>query len=155
MLTGATLEAMTHTDEQDHAAALNANRGPLDLAMGIEYLEARPGYGRARMPVEGNTQPFGMLHGGASVVLAESLGSIIACLSAAPLVAFGTEVSATHHRPATSGHVTATCTPLYQGRSTATYHLELVDDDGRRTCTARLTCALRPLPPGMPDPFGG
>ncbi len=151
MLTGATLDGMTDTHEQDYAATLNERRGALDVAMGIEYLEMRPGYGRARMPVEGNTQPFGMLHGGASVVLAESLGSIVANLAAHPKVAFGTEVSATHHRPATAGYVTATCTPLYEGRSTATYQIDIHDENARRICTARLSCALRPRPDGLPD----
>ena len=136
------------TDTHDLAALLNSRRGALELSMGIEYLEATPGRSVARMPVEGNTQPIGLLHGGASVVLAESLGSMMASVNARPLVAFGTEVSATHHRPATSGWVTAVCTPLYEGRSTATYEIVISGDDGRRLATARLTCALRPAPKG-------
>lgn len=152
MLTDATLGGMT--DTHDLAALLNSRRGALERTMGIEYLEAGTSRGAARMPVEGNTQPIGFLHGGATVVLAESLGSMIASIYAHPNVAFGTEVSATHHRAVTSGFVTATCVPLYEGRSTATYEIAITDDDDRRIATARLTCALRPTPKGA-DPLGG
>ena len=136
------------TDSLDLAALLNTRRGALETAMGIEYLEASAHHGVARMPVVGNTQPVGMLHGGAPVVLAESLGSMIASVYALPMVAFGTAVSASHHRPATSGYITATCTPLYEGRSSATYEIVVRDDGDRRVATARLTCALRPAPAG-------
>nr|NLD41553.1 hotdog fold thioesterase [Actinomycetales bacterium] len=144
---------MTHTNERDHAAQATARQGALGERMGIEFLELLPGFARARMPVEGNTQPVGLLHGGASVVLAETLGSFAASLDAHPLVAVGTEVSATHHRAVRAGYVTATCTPLHVGRSMATYHIEIVDDGGARTCTARLTCALRPAPAGAAGLF--
>jgi uncharacterized protein (TIGR00369 family) len=99
------------------------------------------------MPVAGNRQPFGLLHGGASVVLAESLGSIAANLHAGPeRVAVGIEVSATHHRSATTGHVTATATAISLGRTLATYEIVVVDEEGERTCTSRLTCLLRDRP---------
>jgi len=102
-----------------------------------------------RMPVAGNRQPFGLLHGGASVVLAESLGSIGAALHGGPEKApVGIEISATHHRSATSGHVTGTATAISLGRTLATYEIVIVDDEDRRICTARLTCLLRDRPSG-------
>nr|WP_084464577.1 PaaI family thioesterase [Microtetraspora fusca] len=112
--------------------------------MGIELLEATAEKVVGRMPVEGNTQPYGLLHGGASCVLAESVGSMGAALHAGPgRVAVGIEINATHHRSATSGHVTAVATRVHGGRSLATYDIEISDDEGRRVCTARLTCMLR------------
>ncbi|WP_428834591.1 PaaI family thioesterase [Nonomuraea maheshkhaliensis] len=112
--------------------------------MGIEFLEAGPERVVGRMPVEGNTQPYGLLHGGASAVLAETLGSVGAAVHAGPdRIAVGIELNATHHRSATSGHVTGIATRLHGGRSLATYDIEISDDQGRRVCTARLTCMLR------------
>ncbi len=121
--------------------------GQLAASMGIEILEASPERMVGRMPVEGNRQPFGLLHGGASVVLAESLGSIGAALHAGPdRYPVGIEVSATHHRAATEGHVVAEARAISLGRTLATYEIVIVDDEGRRTCTARLTCLLRDRP---------
>ena len=97
-----------------------------------------------RMPVAGNTQPYGLLHGGASVVLAETLGSTGAAIHAgADRIAVGIEINATHHRSATSGFVTGVATRLHGGRSLATYEIEITDEQGRRVCTSRLTCMLR------------
>jgi uncharacterized protein (TIGR00369 family) len=113
--------------------------------MGIEVLEATRQRVVGRMPVEGNTQPFGLLHGGASAVLAESLGSIAANIHGYPThYAVGVEISCSHHRGVREGYVTGTATPLREGRQVATYHVEMVDDDGRPVATARLTCLLRP-----------
>ena len=121
--------------------------GELGDTMGIEITEASPGRVVARMPVAGNRQPYGLLHGGASVVLAETLGSMAAALHGGPEKApVGIEVSATHHRSATSGYVTGTATAISLGRTLATYEIVVVDDEGRRTCTARLTCLLRDRP---------
>jgi uncharacterized protein (TIGR00369 family) len=102
------------------------------------------------MPVAGNTQPYGLLHGGASCVLAETLGSLGAALTAGPgRFAVGVEISATHHRAAASGSVTGVATRLHAGRSIASYEIVICDDQGRRVCTARLTCLLRDqVPPG-------
>ncbi|WP_152990682.1 PaaI family thioesterase [Sphaerimonospora mesophila] len=112
--------------------------------MGIEVLEASAERMVGRMPVAGNTQPYGLLHGGASCVLAETLGSFGATLHAGPgRIAMGIEISATHHRSATSGHITAIATLVHGGRTLATYDIEINDDGGRRVCTARLTCMLR------------
>ncbi len=100
------------------------------------------------MPVEGNTQPFGLLHGGASAVLAETVGSVAANFHAGTMgmVAVGLEISATHHRGVRSGLVTGTAEPVHRGRSTATYQIEIVDEAGKRVCTSRLTCMFLPNP---------
>ncbi|WP_068258428.1 PaaI family thioesterase [Janibacter limosus] len=129
---------------------LNGNRGPLAETMGIEVLEATSDRVVARMPVEGNTQPYGILHGGASVVLAETIGSIGSALHAHALgkIAVGLDINATHHRAARSGWVTAVAVPVTLGGSVACYEVTISDDEGRRTCTSRITCILRDLPPG-------
>ncbi|UNX56162.1 hotdog fold thioesterase [Georgenia sp. TF02-10] len=124
-----------------------ASVGTLSDRLGIELLEASAERVVARMPVAGNTQPFGLLHGGASVALAETVGSIAATLHAGTgRTAVGTEVNATHHRSVREGHVTATATPLHHGARTASYQVAVVDDDDRRVCTARLSCMLLDLP---------
>ncbi|MCK2218015.1 hotdog fold thioesterase [Actinomadura sp. ATCC 31491] len=118
--------------------------GTLASRMGIEFLEAGPDRVVGRMPVEGNTQPYGLLHGGASAVLAETLGSVAAAIHAGPeRIALGVEINATHHRSARSGHVTGVATRLHGGRTLATYEIEISDEEGRRVCTSRLTCVLR------------
>ncbi|TYB44735.1 PaaI family thioesterase [Actinomadura chibensis] len=123
--------------------------GDLAKAMGVEVLEASPERVVGRMPVKGNTQPYGLLHGGASCVLAESLGSVGAALHAGPgRIAVGVEINATHHRSATEGHVTGVATRTHGGRTLATYEIVLTDDRDRRVCTARLTCMLRDAPGG-------
>lgn len=117
--------------------------GTLVERMGIEVLEVGPGRAVGTMPVAGNTQPYGLLHGGASVVLAETLGSLAAAAHAGEgRIAVGIEVNATHHRSARSGVVTGTATALHLGRSTASYEIVLEDSDSRRVATARLTCLL-------------
>ncbi|WP_184961660.1 PaaI family thioesterase [Nonomuraea endophytica] len=112
--------------------------------MGIEIVEASAERVVGRMPVEGNTQPYGLLHGGASVVLAETLGSVGSAIHAGEgRIAVGIEINATHHRAATSGHVTGVATRIHGGRSLATFEIEITDEEGRRVCTSRLTCMLR------------
>ncbi|MFC4585611.1 PaaI family thioesterase [Sphaerisporangium corydalis] len=119
-------------------------KGTLLQAMGIEFLEVGAERVVARMPVEGNTQPYGLLHGGASCVLAETIGSTGAAVHAGPgRFAVGVEINATHHRSVTSGFVTGVATRVHGGRSLATYEIEITDDEGRRVCTSRLTCMLR------------
>ena len=113
--------------------------------LGIEITDLDPARLVATMPVAGNRQPYGLLHGGASAVLAETLGSVAAALLAGPdNVAMGIELNCTHHRSATEGQVTAVCTPLHVGRSVSSFEIVISDQHGRRTCTARLTCAVRP-----------
>lgn len=133
-------------DPATAAAAINteANQGALGVRMGIEYLHVAPELVTARMPVAGNTQPYGLLHGGASGVLAESVGSVAAALNAGPgRLPLGIELNLSHHRSARSGHVTAAATPLSVGRTLATFAIAITDDDGRTICSARLTCMLR------------
>jgi uncharacterized protein (TIGR00369 family) len=118
---------------------------PIHARLGIAILEASPERIVGTMPVEGNTQPFELLHGGASCVLAESLGSIGASLHGLPdLVAVGTDINATHHRAASSGIVTGVATPLHLGRTVASYQVVIRDAEERRLCTARITCLLIP-----------
>jgi uncharacterized protein (TIGR00369 family) len=119
--------------------------------MGITYVEASPERVVATMPVEGNTQPVGLLHGGASCVLAESIGSVAATLHGMPeRLPVGVDINATHHRAAREGLVTGVATPAHRGRSFATYDIVITDESGRRICTARLTCYLRPVDNGEP-----
>ena len=131
-------------------AAMQAmNPDSLMQRMGIEVLEATAERLVATMPVEGNTQPYGLLHGGASVVLAETLGSIGAALHAGPGKAVvGLDINATHHRAARSGRVTGTATPISLGRTLACYEVVVTDDEGRRVCTSRITCLIRDTAPG-------
>lgn len=118
--------------------------GTLAERMGIVLTEIAAKRLVARMPVEGNTQPYGLLHGGASAVLAETLGSIGAQLSAGPgAQALGIELSCTHHRAVRNGYVTGVAAPIHVGRTVATYEIVITDDGGRRVCTSRLTCLLR------------
>jgi 1,4-dihydroxy-2-naphthoyl-CoA hydrolase len=113
--------------------------------IGIEIIEASAQRVVGTMPVEGNRQPFGLLHGGASCVLAESLGSIGANLHAHPdAVAVGVDINATHHRGVSAGTVEGVATPLHLGRGVACYEVVLTDERGRRVCTARITCHLVP-----------
>jgi 1,4-dihydroxy-2-naphthoyl-CoA hydrolase len=123
-------------------------RSSLIDAMGIVFVEASPELVIGTMPVEGNTQPMGLLHGGASCVLAETLASTGAALHGARIgkYAVGIDINATHHRGATSGLVTATARALQLGGSLVSYEIVIVDDADRRVCTARLTCLLRPIP---------
>jgi uncharacterized protein (TIGR00369 family) len=129
-------------------ASAALDRSPLMEKMGITLLEASPDRVVATMPVEGNTQPLGLLHGGASCVLAETLGSVGASLHGALSGKFpvGVDINATHHRSGTAGKVTGTATALQLGGSIASYEIVIVDDAGRRICTARLTCLLRSIP---------
>jgi 1,4-dihydroxy-2-naphthoyl-CoA hydrolase len=121
----------------------------LPARMGIEITELDPDRVVGTMPVEGNMQPYGLLHGGANAVLAETLGSYAAALNAPEgRVAVGQELSCTHHRAVREGVVTGVCTPLHVGRSTSTFEIAITDAEGRRTCTARLTCLLLNKPPG-------
>lgn len=117
--------------------------GALDKKMGIEIIEASPERLVATMPVEGNTQPIGLLHGGANVVLAESLGSIGTQLHAgADRKIVGVDINATHHKSATSGIVTAVATAISLGKTLCSYNVEVKNDKGERICTARITCLI-------------
>lgn len=127
----------------DSLADLNAHLGALADSMGIEFTEATPERYVATMPVTGNTQPYGILHGGASVVLAETVGSAMSMALAGPdRAAVGMTINATHHRPASSGVVTGTATVIAHGRTTAATEIVITDERGRRVCTATLLATL-------------
>lgn len=130
--------------QPDYLAILRERgAGLLDQKMGIELLEASPTRLVARMPVEGNTQPFGLLHGGANVVLAESLGSIGTALHAGPdRVSVGVDINATHHKSATKGFVTGVATAISLGKTLCSYQIEITNEEGQLTCTARITCLI-------------
>ena len=126
----------TTTTDQPYA-------GTLIERMGIVVTEASAERTVGTMPVAGNTQPYGLLHGGASAVLAETLGSVAAMAYAGEgRAAVGIELNATHHRSARSGLVTGTATALHLGKTLASYQVVVEDEDGRPVCTARLTCML-------------
>nr|WP_202506663.1 hotdog fold thioesterase [Amycolatopsis rubida] len=121
----------------------------LNDKIGLKLVELTPDRVVGTIPVEGNLQPYGLLHGGANATVAEALGSVLAALNAGPeRAAMGLELSCTHHRAVRSGTVTGVATPLHVGRGTITSEIVLTDDEGRRTCTARLTCVVRDRPPG-------
>jgi 1,4-dihydroxy-2-naphthoyl-CoA hydrolase len=118
-------------------------RGALDKKMGIEIVEASPERLVGTMPVEGNTQPMGLLHGGANVVLAESLGSVGTQLHAGPNRRIvGVDINATHHKSAISGTVTGIATAITLGKTLCSYNVEITNEKGERTCTARITCLI-------------
>jgi uncharacterized protein (TIGR00369 family) len=117
--------------------------GALDKKMGIEILEASPQRLVGRMPVAGNTQPVGLLHGGANVVLAESLGSIGTQLHAGPdRRIVGVDINATHHKSATEGFVTGVATAVSLGKTLCVYEIVITNEAGERTCTSRITCLI-------------
>jgi 1,4-dihydroxy-2-naphthoyl-CoA hydrolase len=136
--------------QQIREAFLAGSRDTLVERMGITILEATAQRVVGTMPVAGNTQPYGLLHGGASCVLAETLGSLGSALHAGlDRVTVGIEISATHHRAASGGQVTGVASLLHGGRSITTYEIVISDDRGRRVCTSRLTCLLMDRVPGQ------
>jgi uncharacterized protein (TIGR00369 family) len=139
--------------EQDTSRVMEAYRAAskntLADRMGITIVEASAERVVGTMPVAGNTQPYGLLHGGASCVLAETLGSLGSALHAGPdRITVGVDISATHHRAASAGEVTGVATMLYGGRTVTTFEIVISDSAGRRVCTSRLTCLLSDRVPG-------
>lgn len=131
----------------DNTFAAPTTDGTLLQRMGIEITHVDADGATGTMPVAGNTQPYGLLHGGASAVLAETLGSVAAGVHAGPgRAAVGIELNATHHRSARAGTVTGRAVAVHRGRSLATYEVVVEDGEGRRLCTARLTCMLIDAP---------
>jgi 1,4-dihydroxy-2-naphthoyl-CoA hydrolase len=118
---------------------------PLDDKLGIRIIDFDPDRLVATMPVEGNQQPFGLLHGGATCALMESIGSWAAMLGAGEgRKAVGIELNASYVKAATSGVVTAVCTPVRRGRSLATFLIQVTDGQDRLTASGRLTCMILP-----------
>lgn len=129
--------------------ALNArSAGTLMEALGIRFTELGDGYLRATMPVDARThQPYGLLHGGASVALAETLGSSAGMLMAGGNAVVGLEINANHLRAVRSGTVTGTARPLHVGRSTQVWEIRIEDEGGKPVCISRITLAVLPRPP--------
>ena len=133
----------------DRIVTVTTAEDTLAHRMGIKILSASGTEVTATMPVAGNAQPFGLLHGGASCVLAETIGSLGAALHAGlDRVVVGIEISATHHRGARDGEVTGVATLAHGGRTLATYDIVITDTAGHRVCTSRLTCLIRDRAPG-------
>ncbi len=130
--------------QPDYLKILNeVGSGTLNKKMGIIITEASPQRVVATMPVEGNTQSMGLLHGGASLVLAESLGSIGTYLHAGPdRRVVGVDINATHHKSATTGVVTGVATALSLGKTMCSYEIVITNEEGTRICTARITCLI-------------
>lgn len=128
----------------DHVAALRgAGAGALMERMGLEWIEASGTRVVARVPVEGNTQPFGLFHGGASASLAETLASVGAWLVDTSKYTAGIEIKVNHIKAASQGHVTGTGTPLHVGKSIQVWEVHLTDDDGSLTAYSTVTIAVR------------
>lgn len=156
-LTGAPIRGLPGPYEQELADARVPDRlrpwlaqsgvGALVVKLGIVFEELGPERSVATMPVEGNTQIVGILHGGASAALAETLGSFAATLHAGPgRIAMGVDLNATHHRPASTGVVRGVCTANHLGRTMTSHEVVIEDESGRRICTARITNLLRDVP---------
>ena len=130
------------------ARLVDTQGGELARKMGIELLELGAERSVARMPVEGNRQVVGLLHGGAHVVLAESLGSMASAIHAGPdKIAVGIEINATLSRSVTEGYVEATCEALVLGRTLATHQITVRDEAGNRLSTVRMTNYIKDAKP--------
>lgn len=133
---------MTHTEHYTPEQLADT----LITRMGIELTDIGPQRTTGRMPVAGNTQPAGLLHGGASAVLAETLASVAAHAHASGSgqgrTAAGVDLNITHHRAARTGWVYGQAEALYLGGRTASYEIVITDDDGARVASGRLTCQL-------------
>lgn len=118
--------------------------GELDEKMGVKILEQSVERVVATLPVEGNRQSFGLLHGGASLAVGEAVGSWAAVIHASTLgkTAVGVDVSATHHKSARSGLITITATPIHLGSTLTTHEVLITNDAGQRLCTLRITNLL-------------
>ena len=135
---------MTQNESFDYLAAIRARgTGELDSKMGIEITEASPQRLVGTIPVVGNRQPMGLLHGGANVVLAESLGSVGSLIHAGPgRSVVGIDINATHHKSATEGIVTGVATAITLGKTLCVWDIVITNEAGERTCTARITCLI-------------
>jgi len=140
-------ETTNHTNDPRVDAMMRHGLGPLASRMGMEILECTRERIVATMPVEGNTQPFGLLHGGAYCVLGESLGSMHANLLAQDgMMAVGVDINATHTGGVSDGVVTGVCTPVHVGRSIAVHEIIITDALGKRCSTIRITNMYKDLP---------
>ena len=120
-------------------------KGNLVSHVGIEFIEIGADYLKARMPVDQRTkQPFGILHGGASVVLAETVGSYAAnmVVDYPKEIFVGQEINANHIRPVSSGYVTGTASPLHMGKNSQVWEIKIYDEQEKLVCASRITMAL-------------
>jgi 1,4-dihydroxy-2-naphthoyl-CoA hydrolase len=118
--------------------------GTLVPKLGLEFLETGPDRMVARIPVEGNTQPYGVLHGGATAALCETIASVGTALAVETgKLVMGIELNVNHIRAVRDGHITATGVPLHVGKTTAVWDMKVHDDEGRLVAVSRLTLAIR------------
>ncbi|MBU7578485.1 MAG: hotdog fold thioesterase [Flavihumibacter sp.] len=130
------------------ADLLPLGQGTMGEHLGIEWLELGEDFIKARMPVDHRTkQPYGLLHGGASVALAETLGSVGAALSVDPTryIAVGMEINANHIRSVRDGFVIGTTRPVHRGATTQVWEIRIEDERGKLVCISRLTVAIRKI----------
>ncbi len=134
----------------DLVALNDLGKGCMHAHLGLEFTGVGDDWLSARLAVDARTtQPHGLLHGGASVVLAESVGSVAGSLTLDPAISrvVGLEINANHVRPATSGHVHAVARPEAMGKRTQVWTIRISDDEDRLVCISRLTLAVIALPP--------
>lgn len=134
----------------DLAALNELGRACMHAHLGLEFTAVGDDWLGARLPVDARTtQPHGLLHGGASVVLAESVGSVAGSLTLDPAISrvVGLEINANHIRPATSGHVHAIARPEAMGKRTQVWSIRITDDHDRVVCISRITLAVIAPPP--------
>ncbi|MGO3147645.1 MAG: hotdog fold thioesterase [Leucobacter sp.] len=135
------------TEDNTLAGLEQIGLGALATKMGIQILEFNKERAVATMPVEGNTQPFGLLHGGAYAVLGESLGSMHAAyLAPQGKIPVGVDINATHTGSATQGIVTGVCTPIHTGRTLTVHEIVITGENGRRCSTIRITNFYKQAP---------
>ncbi|GAB2661718.1 hotdog fold thioesterase [Flavihumibacter cheonanensis] len=130
------------------ADLLPLGQGTMGEHLGIEWMELGEDFIKARMPVDHRTkQPYGLLHGGASVALAETLGSVGAALSVDPsrYIAVGMEINANHIRSVRDGFVVGTTRPVHRGSTTQVWEIRIEDERGKLVCISRLTVAIRKI----------
>jgi 1,4-dihydroxy-2-naphthoyl-CoA hydrolase len=130
------------------ATLAGSSAGTMIERIGVEFLDVARERIVARIPVQGNTQPYGLLHGGATAALLETIGSLGTALLVGPArMVTGIELNVNHIRAVREGHATAVGTPLHVGRTTAVWDFRVHDDQGRLTAAGRLTLAIRPIEP--------
>lgn len=130
-------------DAEQVQALKDSGPGALLETMGFEWLEAGPNKVVGRLPVKGNTQPYGLFHGGASAVLAETLASVGAWLADPSKITMGIEIKVNHIKAATDGWITGVGIPLRQGKSVAVWEIRMTDDDGDLTAFSTCTIAIK------------
>ena len=119
--------------------------GTMGEYLGMEWVAIGDNYIKMRMPVDNRTrQPYGLLHGGASCALAETIGSVAShfVIDADKFICLGLDINANHIRGVSSGYITATCTPLHIGVSTHVWDIKIHDDKEKLVCISRLTVAI-------------